>query len=332
MSTLRALIPARPIRVETAPPGDAAPVENGHVTAGDLAELMAAFNEVTSRLQGTHETLQREVARLREELRAANEQLQRTRRLAALGEMAAGIAHEVRNPLGSIRLYARMLEQDLGDRPEERQIAGKIAAAVGGLDAVVSDVLVFSRELRVRPESCDPAELLTRALEASWSLEAAEAGIRVVRRHDGAGAALCDPGLMHQALVNVIRNALEAMGDSAPPRTGHELRLECGIVEHEFAFRIADTGPGVDDDVVDRMFNPFFTTRPTGTGLGLAIVHRIVDAHGGRIVVSEKGEGCGTVFELLLPMAGSDHRSQTTTHITTSGKDARNNGVQEARQ
>src|SRR5687767_8545993 len=95
------------------------------MTPAELAGLMSAFNEVTGRLQQTHETLQREVVRLRGELREANEQLERSRRLAALGEMAAGIAHEVRNPLGSIGLYARMLEQDLSDRPAERATAVK---------------------------------------------------------------------------------------------------------------------------------------------------------------------------------------------------------------
>src|SRR5438874_11415481 len=110
---------------------------------------MASFNEVTSKLERTHESLRLEVARLQDELRQANEQLERSRRLAALGQMAAGIAHEVRNPLGSIRLYASLLEQDLGDRPAEKEIAGKIAAAVQGLDGVVGDVLNFSRELKV---------------------------------------------------------------------------------------------------------------------------------------------------------------------------------------
>jgi signal transduction histidine kinase len=289
------------------------------VTPAELAELISAFNEVTGRLQGTHETLRREVVRLQEELREANEQLQRSKRLAALGQMAAGIAHEVRNPLGSIRLYARMLEQDLSDRPAERSIAAKIAAAVHGLDGVVGDVLNFSRELRVSPQECDGAELFERALEACRAAEPAPGAVRVVRpgaRGRGGGRngvrarLVCDPLLMHQALVNVVRNALEAMA-GCERADGHALTLEHGPRRDEdgrpqFMLGVADTGPGVSAEVIDRMFNPFFTTRATGTGLGLAIVHRIVDAHGGRIRVRSNADrgGVGTTFTILLP-AGS---------------------------
>src|ERR1051326_2654322 len=152
----------------------------GAVTPGELAELIGAFNEVTARLQGTHEALRREVARLQGELREANEQLQRSKRLAALGQMAAGIAHEVRNPLGSIRLYARMLEQDLADHPQERQTASKIAAAVHGLDGVVGDVLSFSREIRISAQAAEAGDLLDRALEACSGSDATQ--VRVVQK------------------------------------------------------------------------------------------------------------------------------------------------------
>ncbi len=105
------------------------PASSHDLSVQDLAELMSAVNEVTGKLQKSHDVLRAEVARLNLELREANAQLERSRRLAALGEMAAGISHEVRNPLGSIRLYARMLEQDLSDRPEQCVVATKILRA-----------------------------------------------------------------------------------------------------------------------------------------------------------------------------------------------------------
>jgi signal transduction histidine kinase len=303
---------------------DAVAVQPGAVTPSDLAELMSAFNEVTGRLQSTHESLRREVVRLQDELRDANEQLQRSRRLAALGEMAAGIAHEVRNPLGSIRLYARLLEQDLTDRPQERAVATRIAAAVHGLDGVVGDVLSFAREIRVRAEPADAGALIERALEACWDPSEA-ACIRVEHRDSrrrgglrrGVRARLtCDPALMHQVLVNIIRNALQAMGEAPAPEGGHLLAFDVGPEMGEdrraaFGIAVSDTGPGISAETIDRMFNPFFTTRAAGTGLGLAIVHRIVDAHGGRIQVRSRTDGPdrGTTFRLLLPArdGGEDH-------------------------
>jgi signal transduction histidine kinase len=282
---------------------------------GELAELFGAFNEVTARLQQTHERLTAEVARLRGELRRANDELERSRRLAALGEMAAGIAHEVRNPLGSIGLYAEMLASDLPDRPAERGLAEKIISAVRGLDAVVGDVLSFSREMKAEPARHSASELLERA--AACCLDVL-AGVRV--RLAGDEAVDGDAGLLHQALVNLIRNAGQAMEGQAvqgPAGAGRGLLvLSSRRVPGERAtvLSVSDTGPGLSGAVMERMFNPFFTTRAAGTGLGLAIVHRIVDAHGGRVLVSNRqahGEDPGgATVELVLPdRCGSGSRS-----------------------
>lgn len=295
------------------------------LSAGDLAELLGAFNEVTGKLQATHDTLRGEVGRLEGELRRANEQLERSRRLAALGEMAAGIAHEIRNPLGSIRLHASILEQDLADRPGERGVAGKIIAAVRGLDAVVTDVLAFSKEMRVRPEPVHAQELFSAALAdgVSADIRGAER-IRVVRADLDRPPVWvgCDAALLHRALVNLIRNAVEAMAERpAVPEARRaatarrnlivDVRGASGTDEESGAgdgglvvLSIRDTGPGVTQGVMERMFNPFFTTRATGTGLGLAIVHRIIDAHGGAVSVRNHEAG-GAIVELTLPRASA---------------------------
>ncbi len=278
----------------------------GSMTPADLAELMSAFTDVTGKLQRTHETLQREVARLQAELREANEQLERSRRLAALGEMAAGIAHEVRNPLGSIGLYARMLEQDLADRPSERSTAVKIGAAVRGLDAIVGDVLSFARELRLSRERLSASDLLERAAELCMGDgELRGRGVRVDRPRSD--AELWADGLQaQQAILNLVRNALQSMEECEAPAGGHALALGVAAAGRgAVVLSVSDTGPGVGADVVERMFNPFFTTRRTGTGLGLSIVHRIMDAHGGRVRVfnnAERSPGArGATFELEFP-------------------------------
>ncbi len=270
------------------------------VTPDELAELMGVFNEVTARLEQTHADLRGQVARLQGELRDANEQLQRSRRLAALGEMAAGIAHEVRNPLGSIQLYAQMLREDLADRPEQCETAGKIGGAVRRLNAVVGDVLAFSRDMTPRPSWCEARALFDAALDGSVR---ECAGVEVRRRGDDAEI-YCDAVLMSQALTNLVRNAVEAMaevgdGAASPALTIAAEPKAVGGVDM-VGLIVTDTGPGIPPEVVDRMFNPFFTTRHTGTGLGLAIVHRIVDVHGGRVVVRGGVDG-GASVELLLP-------------------------------
>ncbi|MFT5424235.1 MAG: signal transduction histidine kinase [Phycisphaerales bacterium] len=282
-------------------------ISTGSLTADDLADLMAGFNEVSAKLQATHETLRAEVRRLSGELRDANQALQRSKRLAALGEMAAGISHEVRNPLGSIKLYARMLEQDLAERPEQRDIACKIGSAVGRLNEVVGDVLTFSKDLRARPQSLDASDVLERAAESCRGLLDAEPTIRV----EPGVVLAADAGLIEQALVNVVRNGAESMLEARGTTRGLELFAESRHDEIEdrlaTVLSVRDLGGGVDPAVIERMFNPFFTTRETGTGLGLAIVHRIVDAHRGRVHVlsnSELSPGApGTTVEFWIPQA-----------------------------
>ena len=285
------------------------------INATDLVELMSTFNEVTAKLESTHESLRAEVARLNDELRDANERLARSKRLAALGEMAAGIAHEIRNPIGSISLYANMLDEDLAGLPDQRAISRKIKVAVRGLDAIVGDVLCFARENRPEIAVLDAALLMDRAIETSC-LTPSRAHSRVVfeRLYEvGQVEVSCDSALVHQALVNVIRNAIEAACDRNAAQA--RIRLDCFERESaqgraEVVFSVCDNGPGVTDEVIERMFNPFFTTRAVGTGLGLPIVHRILDAHGGRVEVGNNEQGPGARVELVFPTAGEDKPKQ----------------------
>ncbi len=273
--------------------------------AGDLAELLRAFNEVTSKLQATQETLRSEVGRLQGELAEANRRLRRSRELAALGEMAAGIAHEIRNPLGSISLYAEALEEDLAE-PETQGLARKIVSAASGLNRVVGDVLDFSRETRLGVCAVECGGLLSGAVDEARR-ELIDAGAEVELSFDEGLDVPCDPDLVRRALVNVLRNAAEAVrevdgarcvrvtGERGSRRDVDGRRAACAVLAVE------DSGPGIPVDVLPRMFNPFFTTRAVGTGLGLAIVHRLVDAHGGAVEVG-RGELDGARVALLLPL------------------------------
>ncbi len=268
----------------------------------DLADIIRAYNQVTDKLQRSHEVLQAEVVRLRRELASADAQLQRSKRLSALGEMAAGIAHEVRNPLAAIQLYASMIVQDLSvmgeSAREPMRCANEIVSAVRGLDAIVGDVLAFARELSPKP-TLVPAESLFERVIVSHRPAIEAAGVDWVCEHNGLDV-YGDPDMLHRALLNLVRNAVDAMMtvDGTRRLTLTARAEDDGAV----TLSVADTGPGVDQETVDRLFNPFFTTRQTGTGLGLAIVHRIVDAHGGAIAVSANPHAeHGAVFALTMP-------------------------------
>ncbi|MHC5023168.1 MAG: sensor histidine kinase, partial [Planctomycetota bacterium] len=235
----------------------------------DLRELMRAVTETTERLQSTHQVLRSEVSRLQQELTEANRRLRRSESLAALGEMAAGIAHEIRNPLGSIRLYLQMLSEDLSADPGKRAICGKIDRAVTGLDAIVRDVLAFARDMRIALAPTTAIQVMDRALGDCAALVKAGA-VRIASRPAEDLPIEVDAALLAQAVGNLVRNAIEAMMESnCSPR---ELDLEVhrrterghdGRRGERAVFAVEDTGPGIPAEVVPRMFNPFFTTRST---------------------------------------------------------------------
>lgn len=296
------------------------------LTPVDLAELISSFNEVTARLQSTHETLRAEVARLNAELADTRTQLRRAQELAALGEMAAGIAHEVRNPLGSIRLYASVLAEDLAHMPPQREVALKIAGAVSRLNAVVSDVLAFARDLRVDAAPVEAGGLVRDAAETCRDLwRQHDIELRLPGADAGQVEIHADGVLLHQAVVNILRNSAEAVAEAGARDPARPRRVTVSLERRRsltpdgarapaLAIVVEDTGPGIAPEVVERMFVPFFTTRHTGTGLGLAIVHRIVDAHSGRVGVHTvtdpaTGAAAGTRVEILLPAPGAERTS-----------------------
>jgi signal transduction histidine kinase len=284
----------------------------GRIDAVEFAELVRAFNEVTARLESTHGALRLEVSSLKDELAEAQARLRRSRQLAALGEMAAGIAHEIRNPLGAIGLTLEALTEDLADRPEQLELCGRVTRAVARLDAIVGDVLAFARDTRVRPAATTVATPVLAAIAGAEDLVEAH-GIDVDLDIDETVEAEFDAPLMEQAFLNLLRNACEAMAGVDRGRRlvvevrGRELRdPDAGLLPHAVV-RITDTGPGIPEEIRERMFNPFFTTRAEGTGLGLAIVHRIVDAHGGRLDVESSADG--TTITVALPVAFRGERA-----------------------
>lgn len=269
------------------------------VSEPDLATIIDRYNDVTERLKRSHELLGREVARLGQELAEKNKELARRERLAALGEMAAGVAHEIRNPLGGIGLYASLLERDLQDRPEQSDLARRIGVGVENLAGIVNDILAFAGGAEPNRRSVRLAEIIDSALtQAAPQADLLDAEIDVDLRLTQIQL-YCDAGQIERALVNLIRNALDAAGK------GGRVWIRAGEGRYDdptSAIVIEDNGPGIPPEQLQRVFHPFFTTKGTGTGLGLAIVHRIAESHGGSVVAGNR-KGGGAAFVLFVPKA-----------------------------
>jgi signal transduction histidine kinase len=262
----------------------------------DLGQIILAYNDVTEKLQQSHDQLTQTVQRLQVELSEKNRLLERRNRLAALGEMAAGMAHEIRNPLGGIQLYSSILAKELSDRPDSLQLVHKISGGVKLLDALVSQVLQFTREITAHASMADLAAVIDQAIEF--------ASPTLLMRNvicDVSGPrpmpVKIDAMLVGQAVLNLVLNAAEAIheGGVVTVRFGVPAEDE----SHQFYLVITDTGQGIPAEVLDKIFNPFFTTKESGTGLGLAIVHRVVEAHDGTITASNI-EGGGAKFEVRI--------------------------------
>jgi len=243
----------------------------------------------------------RDLSRVRE----LEEQVRRSDRLAALGVLAAGVAHEVRNPLVGVRAAAQLMEREPGFPPSLQEFIGIIIREVDRLNRLVGDLLAFAGIRPLRIQSCNINQVVEEALRLEESgLQVG--GVTVVRRYDPAVPAVAaDPERLLQVFLNLIRNGAEAMTGGVGElqlRTRFErVAPQCGgraavVVE------IGDRGPGIPPEIQAQLFNPFFTTKDGGTGLGLPISLRIVEEHGGAIEVqSELGQG--TTFRVLLPIA-----------------------------
>ncbi|MGA7293754.1 MAG: ATP-binding protein [Terriglobales bacterium] len=262
--------------------------------------------------QSRHQTelyrdLAERLAETNRRLEHAQAEARRSERLAALGQLSAGLAHEIRNPLGVIKGSAEMLSQKLQSSDElARELAGYISTEVNRLSALVTEFLDFARPLHAQPHPADLTGLLDRVLKVVADRYSGKAGGKPVRveRHYTSDLPLVplDESLCEQAFLNLVQNAYEAIQDQ---ENGGTLRVDVRpVTKNDRAgveLRLADTGPGVPEELREEIFNPFVTTKKTGVGLGLSIVSKIVDGHHGSIHVENAPEG-GAVFTLFFPL------------------------------
>lgn len=221
------------------------------------------------------------------ELKAFQSQQELRERLSTLGEMSAGIAHEMRNPLAVISGYTKMLSKRVDDsmKPAVESIAKEIMV----MDRIITDFLSFAKPTDLFASEVDLKEILEGCLS---SLEGISAGMKITVNTEMLPHIRADEVLLRQACANLLQNAIESMPD------GGELKIS-GFMDDYIGITISDTGHGIPEGIRDKIFLPFYTTKERGTGLGLAIVHKIIVSHGGDIKV----ETCdkGTTFTIRFP-------------------------------
>ena len=260
------------------------------VMVGNLVNALAQDLRLQSE---RHRRTAEQLAEANERIQQAEQAARRSDRLAALGQLSAGLAHELRNPLGTIKASAELLQRNVASENDvAREMAGFIASEVDRTNSLVTRFLQFARPLKLRRDKADLSQTLDRAIA---QVEREAKGAAIYKNYQPEIAPFpFDAELMERVFYNLILNAVQA----SPPGGAVSVKTRAGADCVEIA--VIDRGVGIEPAQRDSIFNPFFTTKPEGVGLGLAIVSKIVDEHGGKITV-ESDPGKGSIFHVVLP-------------------------------
>jgi two-component system, NtrC family, sensor kinase len=268
-----------------------------------LAEMEMCPHYLLTRCHGFYVRLEKAHGQLKhshEQLQQAQAQLIQTEKLASLGQMAAGVAHELNNPLGTITMFAGMLRRDLPESDKRRQDLDLVIAEAERAAKIVRDLLSFSRKTEVKPGLSN----INKLIEEVLSLLIKQSLFHNINLEKALTkdlpATFADPDLLKQVLLNMILNGAQAMEGKGA------LTIRSAVSDDRklIAIEISDTGTGIAAEKLDHIFDPFYTTKEKGTGLGLAIVYGIVSRHQGTIDV-ESAVGKGTTFKIYLPVLDS---------------------------
>lgn len=262
----------------------------GFLAAREHTQRLRA-EETAERLTGSYAKLRKQADLILE----IEDQLRRADRLTAMGELSAGMAHEIRNPLGSIRGTAEILRDAFPPEDRYAEFTQILIDEVDRLNQVLEDFLRFAQPEKGEQPCFPPDTVLQEVLQLT-SQQARKKGIEVLYQGQSLPEVCGDSGQFKQVFLNLVLNALQSMGQ------GGQLVVETGQAEDQVEILFKDNGCGIPKEDLDRIFNPFYTTKDDGTGLGLAITHRIIHNHGGRISVKSV-VGKGTEFALSLPFA-----------------------------
>lgn len=228
-------------------------------------------------------------------IRQMEDQVRRVEKMAAVGELAAGAAHEIRNPLTSVRGFIQLIQARMaGDNPEQEYFE-IVINELDRIESIVRDMMVLARPAKPRLVRCDAHRLLDEVLLLGEGMFSG-AGVEVSKAYCQDEGWICvDQAMIRQVLLNLIQNAVQAMPG------GGRLSIFTERSDGSFTIGVADTGVGMPAEVISNLFVPFFTTKENGTGLGLSVSYGLVQAHGGKIYV-ESQVGAGTIFSVALPL------------------------------
>lgn len=260
---------------------------------GYLTQELAESNRAAARRA---EAAADQLAEANRNLKEAEAAVRRTERLAALGQLSAGLAHELRNPLGTMKASAEMLAKQVEPSNEvAREMAGFISSEVDRTNQLVTRFLDFARPMSVRLEKADLTQLIDQAV-ADIGKHVPPLNVAIYKNYSpDIPPFLLDAQLMERVIYNLLLNAAQA----SPP--GGSITVKTRELNGTVEIAVIDRGSGIDPKHLENIFNPFFTTKSSGVGLGLAIVSKIIDEHDGKIAV-ESEPGSGTIFRIYLPL------------------------------
>jgi two-component system sensor histidine kinase HydH len=240
-----------------------------------------------------------------QKLRSLEERVRQSEKLAALGKLSAGVAHEIRNPLSSIRGFAGFLASSLSEHPRKQEYAQIMVREVDRINHVVSDLLTFAKPNKIQASYVNIHQLITHT-KTLVEADAKSRGIEIIENvHPTIPEIFLDENQITQAILNLILNAIQF----SPENAGLvEIGARWNALEHELNLWVQDNGPGLSSEQRRNMFNPFYTTRKLGTGLGLAIVHNITTNHGGHVKVASppNGSESGTRIDLIISQKNTE--------------------------
>ncbi len=219
----------------------------------------------------------------------------RNEKLQLMGEMVANITHEVRNPLGSIELFASLLARDLESDPEKKRLVSSIIKGVRNINALISNTLLFTKEVTVSKSEYILSDIVDEVVLYLQHI-IKDRSVRFINKLNDDHKIYCDSDMYKQVVMNVISNACDAVSKNGTITASSEIK------DSKLYFSIVDNGSGIAEDMLPRLFMPFQTTKAKGTGLGLSIAYKIIKAHDGDILVTSKGSaGSSTKFTIVTP-------------------------------